>query len=168
MADDLAAIDRVMPELRADETDVSAFRKRGGKILMYQGWLDPAVAARMATSYYDAVRARIGSEEETANFMRLFMLPGVYHCSGGPGPDQVGGAGADAPVPDADHDMLTALEQWVEHGVAPNQLIASKVVDGLVTRTRPVCAYPAYAQYTGSGSTDDAANFSCVRSGPPR
>mgnify|MGYP003347387366 CR=1 FL=1 len=92
-------------------------------------------------------------EQETAlatsspDFIRLFMVPGMLHCSGGPGADQF--------------DALTALEHWVEQGDAPDMLRASKVVNGAVVRTRPLCAYPKSAVYNGAGSTDDAANFSC-------
>jgi tannase/feruloyl esterase len=77
------------------------------------------------------------------------MVPGMQHCSGGPGPDSF--------------DSLTALEQWVEQGIAPKQIIASKLAAGVVTRTRPLCRYPQVARYKGKGSTDDAANFRCVK-----
>ncbi len=76
------------------------------------------------------------------------MAPGVAHCSGGPGPDRF--------------DAVTAIERWVEDGVAPEHLVASKVVDGAVTRSRPLCAFPQVARYTGTGSIDDASNFTCV------
>jgi feruloyl esterase len=160
---DLAAINRVMPELRADDPNVKAFKDRGGKIIMYQGWLDPAVAARMTIAYYSTVEKAMGGETKTRDFMRLFMLPGVHHCGGGPGCDQVGGAGGDAPVVGPEHDLVSALEQWVEHGKAPDRIVASKVVDGRTIRTRPLCVYPKHAKYKGSGSTDDAQNFVCVR-----
>ena len=85
---------------------------------------------------------------ETQDFFRLFMAPGMGHCRGGPGPDRF--------------DALSALEQWVEQGAAPERIIASKVNDNEVTRTRPLCAYPKMAKWNGNGSTDDAANFTCV------
>jgi feruloyl esterase len=159
---DLAAIDKVMPELRADDPDVRAFQARGGKMIMFQGWLDPAVASRMVIGYYEQVEKTIGSGK-VAGFLRLFMMPGVYHCGGGPGPEQAGCSGRDAPIVDAEHDFLSALEQWVEHGKAPDRIIASKVVEAKVVRTRPLCPYPQFARYIGTGSTDDAANFACVR-----
>lgn len=161
--DDLAAIDRVMPELRADQADLSAFRKRGGKVLFYAGWMDPAVAPRMVTSYYEDVVKAAGGPRAAAGFSRLYMLPGVFHCGGGPGPDLVGGSGGDAPLVDPRHDLLSALEAWVEQGRPPGPMIASKVEQGRIVRTRPVCAYPLQARYVGKGATDDATNFRCVR-----
>ena len=162
LAQDKAAIDRVMPELRADDADVRAFRQRGGKLLMYSGWMDPAVAARMVVAYRDRLVAQAGGDRAADRFLRLYMLPGVYHCTGGPGPDRIGGAGADAPIVDPQHDLLSALEAWVEQGRAPRTIIASKVVDGTVRQTRPICPYPASAVYDGKGDTDDAANFHCA------
>ena len=86
--------------------------------------------------------------DQTQEFFRLFMVPGMGHCAGGPGPDRF--------------DALTALENWVERDIAPESIIASKIVDGEVVRTRPLCVYPEVANYNGSGSTDEAANFRCV------
>ncbi len=160
---DLAAIDHVMPELRADETDLTPFRNHHGKAILYQGWMDPAVAARMTIGYYEDVEKRMRGESATEDFIRLFMVPGMLHCGGGAGVDQFGGSGMDAPVVDTDHDLLSALENWVEHGQAPERIIGSKVVVGKVVKTHPLCAYPEIAQYKGSGPTDDAANFTCVR-----
>lgn len=160
---DLAAIDKVMPELRADDPDLSAFKAHKGRAIIYQGWMDPAVAALMTLGYYEDVEKKMGGEKKTEDFIRLFMAPGMLHCGGGDGPNQFGGSGNNAPIVDKDHDLLSALENWVERGQAPDQIIASKVVDNKVVRTRPLCAYPAFARYNGTGSTDDAANFSCVR-----
>ncbi len=158
---DLAGIRKLMPELAADQTDLSAFSARGGKLIVYQGWLDPAVAARMTVGWYQDVSRTMGAKRQ-ARFMRLFMAPGVFHCAGGPGPDRFGGSGGDAPVVDPDHDLLSALERWDEQGVAPERVIASKLDAGKVVRTRPLCAFPAQARYTGKGSSDDAANFRCL------
>ncbi len=160
---DLAAIDKVMPELRADETNLTPFRNYHGKAILYQGWMDPAVAARMTIGYYENVEKRMGGESATEDFIRLFMVPGMLHCGGGAGVDQFGGSGMDAPIVDMDHDLLSALENWVEHGQAPERIIGSKVVAGKVVKTHPLCAYPEIARYKGSGPTDDAANFTCVR-----
>jgi feruloyl esterase len=160
---DLAAIDKVMPELRADDPDLAPFNARKGKAILYQGWMDPAVAAMMTLGYYQDVEKKMGSEKKTEDFIRLFMVPGMLHCGGGPGTDQFGGSGNDAPVPDADHDLLSALEIWVEHNQPPGPVIASRMVEGKVVRTRPLCAYPAFARYNGTGDTDDASNFQCVR-----
>jgi feruloyl esterase len=167
VARDLAAIDRVMPELRADDPDVSAFHRRGGKLIQYTGWLDGAVAARMVIDYHDAMTRRMGGARPASSFARLYMLPGVHHCAGGPGPDQIGGAGRDAPVADAQHDLLTAMEQWVEHGRAPGSMVASKVEGGSVTRTRLICPYPQQARYRG-GDPASAASFRCVAPGKRR
>jgi feruloyl esterase len=87
----------------------------------------------------------------------------VLHCTGGEGPDQFGGAGGDAPVVDPDHDLLSALERWVEQGTPPERVIASKLAEGRVVRTRPRCAWPARARYLGRGDTADAANYRCWR-----
>jgi feruloyl esterase len=165
LAADLPAINRVMPELRADETDLTPFKRRGGKAILYQGWMDPAVAGLMTLGYYEAVTKRMGGEAATRDFIRLYMAPGVFHCAGGPGPDQFGGSGGDAPVVDPQHDLLSALEAWVEQGKPPERIVASKVEAGRVVRTRPLCPAPEVARYKGSGSTDDAANFTCVRPG---
>lgn len=158
---DLAALRRVMPELAADDPDLSAFRKGGGKVIFYTGWMDGAVAARMVTDYYDQVVKAAGGKAAADGFSRLYMLPGVFHCSGGPGPDQIGGSGGDAPVVDDRHDMLTALEGWVENGRAPAEMIVSKIEAGQVVRTRPLCPYPAQAIYKGAGDTNLASSFRC-------
>jgi feruloyl esterase len=133
-------IDQVNPDLRV-------FKARGGKAIVYQGWQDPVVNALDTIAYYERVRDRQGSQQEVDGFFRLFMVPGMGHCSGGTGATSF--------------DALAALDAWVEKGIAPDRLIASRVVDGAVVRTRPLCPYPRKAVYTGSGSTDDAANFAC-------
>lgn len=147
---------------RVDQTstDLSAFKARGAKLLVYQGWIDPVVVATDTIAYYDKVKAAQGSQAEIDSFMRLFVVPGMGHCSGGTGATSFGNAGA-PPVVDADHDLLSALDRWVEQGTAPTRIVASRLSGTTVTRTRPICAWPAQAVYSGSGSTDDAANFSC-------
>jgi len=126
----------------ADNPDLSAFRAHGGKLLLWHGWADPALNPLATIRYYESV---IAKDASAAGDVRLFMLPGVLHCAGGPGPDQF--------------DRLTAMTEWVEKGQAPSQLIATK--RGPTPRTRPLCMYPQAAIYKGSGSTDDAANFTC-------
>jgi feruloyl esterase len=163
VARDLAAIRKVMPELAADRTDVGPLRRRGGKIILYQGWMDPAVAGRMTLAYRQDVARANGGDAAAGTFMRLFMVPGMGHCAGGPGADQIGGSGADAPVVDPEHDLLSALERWVEQGRPPERIIASKLADGRVVRTRLLCPAPARARYGGRGSTDDAASYGCIR-----
>ena len=130
----------------AKESDLSKFRKRGGKLIMTYGWADQILQPMMGVNYYEAVVAKNG--RDTANFARLFMMPGVAHCGGGIGPDR--------------NDAVTAVIDWVEKGKAPDSLLASKVPDGAVVRTRPLCPYPQVARYKGQGSVDDAASFSCV------
>ena len=104
----------------------------------------------------------MGGAAQTQDFYRLFMVPGMAHCGGGPGWNQFGGSGSDAPVVDADHDLLSALESWVEKGKAPSRIVASKVENGNVVGTHPLCVYPEQARYRGNGSREDAANFVCA------
>jgi len=149
-----AMIDQVNP-------DITAFRQRGGKAIVYQGWQDPVVNAIDTIAYYEKVRGRMRSQRETDKFFRLFLVPGMGHCAGGPGAANFGNQNAPPPRIDAQHDLLSALDAWIEHRTAPDRIIASRVVDGSTVRTRPLCAYPRKAVYTGTGSTDDAANFVC-------
>ena len=134
--------------LNAVDPDLSAFKARGGKLISYHGWADALITGHYAVQYYESVLDAMGGLEETTDFYRLFMAPGVAHCRGGPGPDRF--------------DAVTALERWVEQGVAPDRLIASQVEDGEVRRSRPLCVYPQVARYDGSGSIDDTVNFACV------
>jgi feruloyl esterase len=122
--------------------NLDKFFARGGKIIQYHGWSDPQISPGSSVSYYTSVTSK-----GKADGYRLFMVPGMAHCGGGDGTDQF--------------DMLSALEKWVDTKKAPDQIAASRIRDGKVDRTRPLCAYPQVAVYKGSGSTDDAANFSC-------
>jgi feruloyl esterase len=131
--------------LDATDADLSNFRKRGGRLLMYYGWADPALNAQMGVDYYESVLKQMGAT--TREFFRLFMVPGMFHCGGGVGCSTF--------------DKLTPLMQWVEQGIAPERLTASRIINGKTDRTRPLCPYPQVARYKGSGSIDDAANFSC-------
>jgi feruloyl esterase len=136
-------------ELLDVKPDLSAFRAAGGKMLMYHGWNDPRLTPWLSIQYRDAVIHNIGGgPERTDEFFRLFMAPEMGHCGGGPGPNSF--------------DALTALELWVEHGIAPTRLIAThQTSTGTVDRSRPLCVYPKVATYDGSGSIDDASNFVC-------
>lgn len=132
----------------ADATDINlrAFRARGGKLIMTYGWADQILQPLMGVNYYEqAVTANGANGTE---FMRLFMLPGMTHCSAGNGPDQ--------------HDPVTAIVDWVESNKAPQLMTAKRIVNGKVERSRPVCPYPQVAKYKGNGSVDEAANFSCA------
>jgi feruloyl esterase len=134
--------------ISAVDPDLRPFKARGGKLVMYSGWADPLLPGVDITNYYDKVVETLGDGNPPQDFARLFMVPGMGHCGGGPGPNTF--------------DALTPLERWVETGVAPDRIVASSVVNGVTTRTRPLCPYPQVARWTGSGSTDDAANFRCV------
>jgi feruloyl esterase len=152
MDHDLAYAEQKLSFMSANEKDLTPFRKRGGKLLMYTGWADPVVPPQDTVAYYDGVTKAMGGPEKTRDFYRFFIAPGMGHCSGGPGPNQF--------------DMLAALEHWVEKGVAPERVAASHVTNGKVDRTRPLCLYPQVARWKGTGSADDAANFSCVTEAP--
>ena len=152
------ALAKVGPALDSNDPDLRTLRDQGSKLIVYHGWSDPDISPVASINYFEEVVELIGDDtrainyaaalESTQDFYRLFMVPGMAHCRGGPGPDTF--------------DALTALEDWVERGVAPEQITASKLVDGEVVRSRPVCVYPELASYNGSGSTDDAVNFSCA------
>jgi feruloyl esterase len=152
--------------LNATETNMKPFASHGGKLIIYHGWNDAAISALNTINYYENVGNKMGRAERDS-FVRLFMVPGMQHCAGGPGPD-VFGQGGFSPVNDAQHNIYLALEQWVEKGTAPSTVIASKMAPRgagaapEVKETRPLCAYPQAAKYKGSGDTNDAANFVCA------
>jgi feruloyl esterase len=137
---------------------------RHGKIIMWHGWEDPAISALDAVDYYRQVAQQ---NPDSKDFFRLFMVPGMLHCGGGPGPNAFGQSLPQAtPLSNSPkHDILSALERWVEEGVPPKRIVAVKYLDDNpaqgVLRTRPLCAYPKVAVYDGRGSTDDASNFRC-------
>ena len=133
------------------DPNLRPFKNRGGKLIMYHGWADPAISAYGTLDYYEKVTKAVGGQREADAFSRLYLVPGMHHCSGGPGPNTF--------------DMLTALEDWVEHGMAPAQVVATHAIDGKVDRTRPLCPHPQVARYTGSGDVDDAASFRCGHEG---
>ncbi len=159
VSEDVAALHKLMPDMRADNPEVAAFRDRGGKIILYHGWWDSSVLAQQTIDYVTSVRNELGGD--VSDFMRLFMAPGVYHCSGGPGADDFGGFMKPPPVEDAEHDMLRALVAWVEQGDAPERIVATKINDGEKAFSRPLCAFPKSARYR-EGDPDDAASFECV------
>jgi feruloyl esterase len=159
---DLAAANRMMPELRADRVAIGPFLSSGRKALIYQGWADPSTNADPTIEYYTRLAAANGGAEALAGSVRLFMAPGMYHCGGGPGADVFGGSGRPNAPGDAERDILWALIRWVEEGRAPDRIVATKF-DGEVPRfTRPLCPFPQTARYDGSGSVDSAASFACA------
>jgi len=154
-SDNLARAQAVINRGKAAGTnpDLSGFARRGGKLILYHGWSDPAITPLATVHYYDAVTEQQGGVNRTEQFARLFMVPGMRHCvgSGGPGPNVF--------------DPLTPLINWVERNVAPKQIVAAHFLDndpttGVVTRTMPLCPYPEVAQFLG-GDVNDAANWSC-------
>jgi feruloyl esterase len=144
---DLDKIQWARSVLDATDPDLSRFKARGGKIVSYFGWADPALNPMMGVHYYESVMQKMGPS--TADFYRLFMVPGMYHCGGGTGVSTF--------------DALTPLVEWVERGAVPQSIVGSRLVDGKVVRTRPLCPYPQVAKYKGSGSIDAAANFDCSK-----
>jgi feruloyl esterase len=132
--------------------DLSRFEGRGGKLIHYHGWSDPDITPLNSINYYESVVKAQGGDMHslagTQTFYRLFMVPGMWHCAGGPGATTF--------------DMLDPLNEWVEKGKAPERVIASRTANGKVERTRPLCPYPMEAQWKGTGSTDEAANFVCA------
>ncbi|MEJ1961649.1 MAG: tannase/feruloyl esterase family alpha/beta hydrolase [Gammaproteobacteria bacterium] len=144
---DAARAHAVNKEVLELDPRLAAFEERGGKLLMYHGWADQQVAPGSSVEFYKSVVSQSASPVDAPKWVRLFMVPGMGHCSGGEGPD--------------DFDALAAMERWVEHGDAPAQIVASHRSAGRIDRTRPLCPYPQVARYKGQGSIDEAANFSC-------
>lgn len=155
--------DRGDTVLSAVDPDLERVRASGKKIIQYHGWNDTAIPADFSVTYYNAVAARLGGD--IRDFYRLFLAPGMAHCNGGPGPNAFGGGDNPGAVFDAEHDVVAAIERWVEKGHAPEHIIATKFEGddphGKVVRSRPLCVYPQIAKYKGSGDTADAANYSC-------
>ena len=148
------ALEKVGPSLDADSPDLGGLRDGGSKLIVYHGWSDPDISPLGSIDYYEDVlalegagRGREAALAATRDYFRLFLVPGLGHCSGGPGYNRL--------------DPLTALERWVEDGVAPDTVLGERVEDGEVVRTRPVCAYPEIAVWDGAGDPDDAASFAC-------
>ena len=142
--------------LNATNTDLSAFKARKGKLLLYHGWADDGPNPVQTVQYYNSIRKTFGNRV-TRSFVRLYMVPGMGHCSGGLGCDQV--------------DWFTPLVNWVEKGIEPTALKGKRAPNppaSSTERTRPLCPYPEVARYEGKGSIEDAANFTCVKIIPAR
>jgi feruloyl esterase len=137
--------DKLAAIFNATNPDLRAFQQNGGKLIQYHGWSDPDITPLNSIHYYESV---VSATPGTSDFYRLFLVPGMQHCGGGPGPTQF--------------DTISALERWVEKGVAPDKIVASHATgNGVVDRTRPLCPYPQQAEWKGTGSTDVADNFVC-------
>ncbi|HKT23743.1 MAG TPA: tannase/feruloyl esterase family alpha/beta hydrolase, partial [Terriglobales bacterium] len=148
--------------LNATDPDLSRFKNRGGKLIIYHGWDDPAISALSTIDYFHQVQTKMGAQN-VESFLRVYMVPGMQHCGGGPGATSFE-EGVHARQ-DAEHNMRLALEDWVEKGGAPSKIIASKYPDpnpgSQPTMTRPLCPYPQIAKYKGSGDVNSAENFTC-------
>ncbi len=142
---DKAMLEKLAPALDATNPDLRPFARRGAKLILYHGWSDPDISPLNTIHYYQQMENVSGPK--TSDFARLFMVPGMQHCGGGPGTDIF--------------DPVSAMERWVEKGVAPTQIIASHGGRGVVERTRPLCPYPQMAEYTGRGDVNDAHSFVC-------
>ena len=166
--DDMAYSDLKVGILgNAIDPDLSAARRRGVKIIQYHGWNDQTLQPAYSPEYYESVVQAMGGLRRTQRFYRLFMVPGMTHCYFGPGATSFGGVGQQIPPSrDPIHDVQTALERWVEHGVAPTRMVATKYTDDAATTrtvrlTRPLCPYPQVARDSGSGDPDDERSFTC-------
>jgi len=142
---------RLAPILNATNPDLKAFRQRGGKLLQYHGWNDQLITPLNSIDYYESVVAFAGGGadalKDVQSFYRLFMAPGMAHCGGGTGPNAF--------------DMQAVLERWVEQNIPPERIVATRAINGVVDRARPLCPYPQIAVYKGTGDTNDAASFEC-------
>ncbi|HSV34755.1 MAG TPA: tannase/feruloyl esterase family alpha/beta hydrolase, partial [Ramlibacter sp.] len=148
----------VGPMMATDNPDISAFKQRGGKVIMYHGWNDNLIMPQGTVRYYERVLQAVSS---SADFSRLYMVPGMGHCGGGPGANEFGQRSSGAVPMEPKTDIFRALMAWSEKGQAHADITASRIVSAAVAQTRPLCPYPQVAKYKGSGSTDDAANFTC-------
>jgi Tannase and feruloyl esterase len=152
--------------LNSTNTNMKPFQSRGGKLILYHGWNDAAISPLNSINYYESVRSTMG-QQDADSFLRLYMVPGMQHCAGGPGPDVFGQLGI-TPANDPQHNIYLALEQWTEKGAAPSAIIATKLetetsvpLEGKAKMTRPLCTYPQKAKYKGAGDPNQAANFTC-------
>jgi feruloyl esterase len=140
-----ATLARARQVYDATSTDLRAVKARGGKVLMWHGLADAGIVASSSIGYYEAVTKTMRGRQDTEDFFRLFLVPGVHHCAGGPGL--------------TNFDALTLLENWVEKGQAPDVLVAQRLANGAVERSRPIYPYPVLARYSGSGDPKQAASF---------
>jgi hypothetical protein len=154
------ATQKTAEALDSTNPDLSRFRARGGKLIMYHGWNDPAISPWNSIAYYQSVQKKMG-DKETASFLELYMVPGMEHCVGGPGPAAFGQLGIPT-TGGPKYGIFDALVDWVEKDVPAKTVIGTKYSsDKKVELTRPLCPYPQLAKYKGTGDTNEAANFVC-------
>lgn len=150
--------------MNATDPHLKGFLAHKGKLILYHGWNDPAISALNSVDYFNRVQAENGANVDDA--VRLYMVPGMQHCGGGPGATSFGQGDLD-PRGDASHDVFTALVEWVENGKAPGEIIATKYRDGdpagTPQMTRPICPYPQAAKYAGKGDPNAAESFACSK-----
>jgi feruloyl esterase len=170
-----ASLSALVPLAAAQDNaqpDLSEFKAHGGKLIMYHGWADHSITPLRSIEYYEDVIETMGKERAEVqgepnayavmDFMRLFMVPGMHHCGNGPGPNVFGGPNQGLPPQlDAQHDIVMALDRWVEEGVAPEKMIASHLTSGTVDRTLALCPYPQTPIFNGSGDANLAENYHC-------
>jgi feruloyl esterase len=151
-------------DLDSMDPDLTRFAGRGGKLILYHGWNDPAISPWNTIAYYQSVQHKM-TVSKVESFARLYMVPGMEHCNGGPGPSAFGQLGIPTSA-GSQFGLFDSLESWVEKGAPADGVIATKYApgeDGVMkpVMTRPLCAYPLIARYKGTGDTNDAANFTC-------
>jgi feruloyl esterase len=137
--------EKVGSVINAVNPDLSAFKAHGGKLLLYHGWNDTAISPGNTINYYESMLKKMGGKQD--DFVRLYMAPGMQHCGGGPGPNQI--------------NYMALMERWRENNQTPAAIEAYHVTNNRVDMTRPLCPYPQVATYKGTGSTNDAGNFVC-------
>jgi feruloyl esterase len=150
--------------LNATDPDLRRFQARGGRLILYHGWNDPAISPMNTINYYKSVEATMG-RQKAENLVRLYMVPGMQHCFSGPGPNSFGQLGRTT-AKGPEYGIFNILEKWVEENAAPGEVIATKYVDDDpakgVQMTRPLCPFPQIAKYRGTDDTNDSANFVCA------
>ncbi len=155
-----SAEEKTARALNATDPDLHRFEARGGKLILYHGWNDPAIPPQNTINYYNSVREKMGAPE-VERFVRVYMVPGMQHCIGGPGATTIGQFGTKT----VDGGVYGALEEWVEKGTAPKEVVATKYTGDNPGKpaqmTRPLCPYPQVAKYKGSGDSNDFHNFVC-------
>jgi len=171
-----AADQKFAAVLNSADPNMKAFQSRGGKLILYHGWSDNSISPLNSINYYESIQATMG-KQQADSFVRLYMVPGMQHCVGGPGPDDFGQLGI-PPVNDPQHNIYQALEDWTEKGTPPSTVIAAKLeaetsagsvqgASALATQaakpkmTRPLCPHPQKAKYKGQGDPNQATSFTC-------